>query len=137
TCSVEPPDDLDASTLSPQGGSDGEPNSVPRDACALGVQLDADPDVPRTLDQHVHEIRIERFQWSPFAMDDRDARPRARGDVSELERDVATADERDPSRQGVEAQELLARREPLGAGKLQGGGHRPGGDEEAAADAPV
>src|SRR5206468_2146494 len=91
--------DFEPSFRAALGGAHHEPLGVHRDAADLGVQLDADPDVSRALHEHVDQVRVEGFQWTAAAMDDRDARAGARGDVSELERDVATADERHPSRQ--------------------------------------
>src|SRR2546427_11309841 len=62
-------------------------------------------------------------------MQDRDLRPGPRGDMGTFKRNIASAHTDEAGRQGVEIQELLARREMFRPGKSQGSRHGPGCDE--------
>ncbi len=103
------------------------------DARDLRGQLDPDAQRPGLRDQQVHQVRIERLQGPIAAVEDGDLRPGPRGDVGELEGDVAAAHEHQPRRQRVQLEELLARRQQLGPGERQGPRHGAGGDQHALA----
>lgn len=63
------------------------------------------------------------------ALEDGDLRPRAGGQVRELRRDIAAADEHDPAREALELQKIVARAHQHLAGNMERARVCAGGDE--------
>jgi hypothetical protein len=102
-----------------------------------GRELDLGAQLAGAFDEEADEIGIEPFQRTGTTVHDRDIRARAHGQVRELERDVAAANENDARGQGVEVEEAVARCDELLAGHAERGGARPRSDEHVAAGHPV
>jgi hypothetical protein len=97
-----------------------------------GVRMKGHADVPRPLDQRRDQVRIERRERPLAPFEDHDPGIGARGDVRELERDVAAADQQHALRQAVEVEELIAGHDVLGAGQGKRHWPRPGRDHDVA-----
>lgn len=65
------------------------------------------------LDESRHEVAVEALERTVAAVDDRHVGACARGDVRELEGDVAAPDEDDSARQLLQVQELGTGRQVL------------------------
>jgi len=114
-----------------------ETSGISVDADHLGVELDVNPELARAPHEQTDEIWIEALEGPCAPVQDGDLRPGARGDVSELERDVPAADEHDAGRHPVDVQEVFACRQPIGPGELQWRRHGAGGDQHAPADQAI
>ena len=93
-------------------------------------RADIDRQVVGALDQQVHQIGVEPAQQALPALKHGDFGRGADGEVGELHRDVAAADQNDAARQNVEVEEIFARRHQFGPFDRQRGRFRSGGDHE-------
>ena len=86
----------------------------------FGVKVNRDAKIPRVIEKHVDEIRLEALQRALTAVEDRHPGASAGSQVSKLERDVAAADEGQLVGENIQLQKLSARCEMLGAVDGQG-----------------
>ncbi len=128
---------LEAAVLAAPGAVHDEIGAERFDAADLRVELYTDSDVPRALYQQADEIRVKAFERPGASVEDRRVHSSAGGNVGELERDVPAPHEHDARRQPIEVQEVLARREPLGAGESERRGHGARRDEDAPSRQPI
>ena len=78
--------------------ADLEPGGGGLDGGDVGVSVDVDAGLLGAGGQQLHQVGVELAQGSRAVVDDRALRAGAGGDVRELERDEAAADEHDPLR---------------------------------------
>lgn len=97
-----------------------------RDRCA---GFDGDPELVERGHEPADHVRIEKGQEPRGALEDGDLRPRAGGQVRELRRDIAAADEHDPAREALELQKIVARAHQRLAGNMERDRVGAGGDE--------
>jgi hypothetical protein len=81
--------------------------------CRPSPEVDAES--AGALQELCDQVRIERLERPPAAIEDDHLSVRPCRDVREFERDVAAADEQQPPRQLVEFEEAVARSDVLGA----------------------
>src|SRR2546422_1711797 len=96
------------------------------DLLHLGLKHNVNTESSAMLHKPLDQIRIKAVKRAGAAVQDNDLSTGARGNVSELERDVAAADKNDPCRQVGELQKLIARYQVFGAGDRQGRRPRAG-----------
>jgi hypothetical protein len=81
-------------------------------------------------DQAVDQLGLEAGEGSLLALVDRDLGARPAGDVRQLEGDEAPAEEQDAARQLGQHEEVVARRQELGARQVEQRRHRAGRDQD-------
>src|SRR5712691_11314167 len=79
----------------------------------LGSGANVDSDRCELFHQPVNEVRVEVSEHALAALQDRDFRTRASGDVRELCCDVAAADQNHPLRRALQVKKILAGRQVL------------------------
>src|SRR5229473_2227323 len=109
---------------------DGKPGVGLLYALNLGSGANVDSDRSELFHQPIDEVRVEASEHALASLQDRDFRACAGGDVRELCRDVAAADQDHPLRQALQVQKVLAGRQVLLAGDTELYGLRPGRDQE-------
>jgi hypothetical protein len=97
------------------------------------AHLHMDSEAPGGHEKRTHEISVEALERSITAVQDMDLGTAMRRDVRELEGDVSSADEGDPTRQLVQLEEAGTREQVLFSWDAEGGMPRAGGDDHMAA----
>lgn len=110
-----------------------EPTPHLLDSFDARLDLDTDADLAGALDESLHKIRIKAPQRPDATVQHRRVGNGAGGNVSQLERDVSTADENDVAAQAVELQRLIAEREKLLTRNFQVNWFGSGRDDNMAA----